>query len=86
MRRSEKKLRKVDPNRLKRVPVPKTVDWARLILDLRRIGISTSALSLACGLDRSSLRHYVSGRKTVRISWEVGQYLLSAHREFIEYG
>lgn len=79
------KRRKVDTARLARVPIPKDMNWKRLILDLRGVGISTSALSLACGMDRSSLRHYVSGRNSRKIPWEVGQYLIAVHREFIEY-
>jgi hypothetical protein len=64
---------------------PDPPDWKKIILDLRGAGIKTSKLSINCGLESSSLRHYAGGdRKSKRMEWSCGQYLLAMHAEFVK--
>lgn len=75
-----KKKRKASIAHIKVDPPP---DWKRLVLELRGAGVTTSALSLWCGLNSSSLRQFIS-RNGPRMSWETGNAILAAHREIVK--
>jgi hypothetical protein len=78
-----RKRRTFDSRRLSTVKAPSNPNWRRVILELRGMGVHTSALSMACGMEKSGLRHYVGGKRPVRkVPWTVGQYLLAVHKEF----
>jgi hypothetical protein len=56
------------------------VDWNRIIVDLKRQGVTTTAIGDALGLDRKTILHYKNDGYRPR--YEEAQALLRMHEHY----